>query len=333
MQSLLPGEDLVACRKMRSLLAGALMLLLVAFVSIELRAQGLAPAAAAAPPTQPALVHHAIVISIDGCRPDVLLRARTPFIHELLSQASFTFYAQTTNLAITLPSHTSMLTGVTPDKHGIFINEDPPEGLYPKVPTLFEIAHDHGLTTGVFSTKSKFSMFTHPTPADDAYISSESSSPDDGLVARKACEAITQHKPGAMLIHLGNNDRVGHLKGWGSPEQMAALETADTCIADVFKALKTAGIDNDTLVIISSDHGGSGLTHGASDPRSRFIPWIAVGPHVRKNYDLTSDRALTVHTEDTFATACYFLGLPLPTNIDGKPVMDIISGRELLAPK
>ena len=32
----------------------------------------------------------------------------------------------------------------------------------------------------------------------------------------------------------------------------------------------------------------------------------------------------------TFATACFFLGLPLPSKIDGKPVEQVLPDRELL---
>src|SRR5437870_4094827 len=86
------------------------------------------------------------IISIDGLRPDLLLRANTPTIHSLLPQATFTFWARTTPHAITLPSHTSMLTGVIPRKHEIEWNRDLPlsQPIYPAFPTLFEIAKTAG---------------------------------------------------------------------------------------------------------------------------------------------------------------------------------------------
>jgi arylsulfatase A-like enzyme len=100
---------------------------------------------------------------------------------------------------------------------------------------------------------------------------------------------------------------------------------ADKSVGIVIDALKAAGIFEDTLVIISADHGGSGKSHGKDDPRSRYIPWIAVGPGIRKNLDLTSYRELTVHTEDTFATACRFLGLPMPEGTQGKPIRQMMA--------
>jgi len=273
---------------------------------------------------RPPYVHHVYIISIDGCRPDILLRADTPFIHSLLAKSSFTFYAQTTDVAVTLPSHVSTLTGVTPEKHGINFNSVPPEGTYPNVPTILELAHARGMTTGVYSTKSKFSVFTRPNTIDYVSISTESSSPDDDITAALAAETIRLHKPGVMLIHLGGDDYAGHSAGWGSDKQFAALHLADTAIAGVFAAIHDAGIEDDTLTIITADHGGSGGTHGSDNPPSRYIPWIATGPMVKKHFDITNNRDLPVLTYDTFATACFFLGMPLPADIDGQPVYAII---------
>src|SRR6188474_1499315 len=86
-----------------------------------------------APATKPvAAVEHVIIISADGLRPDVLLRARTPNIRQLMDSGTFTMWARTVPQSITLPSHTSMLTGVTPERHRVLWNADLPEPVYPK---------------------------------------------------------------------------------------------------------------------------------------------------------------------------------------------------------
>ena len=77
--------------------------------------------------------------------------------------------------------------------------------------------------------------------------------------------------------------------------------------------------------------GVNGKTHGGLDPRSRHIPWVAAGPGVRQNYDLTRDQKLVVATYDTFATACYFLGIESPDGIEGKPVGQIFEQEATLS--
>jgi predicted AlkP superfamily pyrophosphatase or phosphodiesterase len=290
--------------------------------------------AAADPVTEEPLAHHVVIFSIDGCRPDCLLRANAPTVRDLMKRGSFTFWARTTDIAITLPSHTSMMTGVPPEVHGILVNEEKPGQSipYPAVPTLFEIAKAHGYTTALFSTKRKFDTLARPGSVDWSFIAREATSPDDLGIASKAADAIRQHKPGVTMVHLGNCDIVGHAIGWGSPAQIAAIEQADTAVSKVIQAIHDANMDDDTLIILTSDHGGAGLQHGANDMRSRYIPWIAVGPNVRQNFDITLSRDVYPRTEDTFATACYFLALPIPSNVVGHPILQILHNRELLTP-
>ncbi len=89
-----------------------------------------------------------------------------------------------------------------------------------------------------------------------------------------------------------------------------------------------------TFILLSADHGGQGRGHGAEDARSRHIPWIANGPGIRQNLDLTIYPSLVINTEDTFATVCWLLAIPSRTrNLDGKPVTEIIQQGELLVPR
>jgi len=52
------------------------------------------------------------MISIDGGRPDLLLRAGMPNLRRLMREGSYSMWAKTTAQAVTLPLHMSMLTGV-----------------------------------------------------------------------------------------------------------------------------------------------------------------------------------------------------------------------------
>jgi predicted AlkP superfamily pyrophosphatase or phosphodiesterase len=289
-----------------------------------LRAQrgAMQPAAAPGFPTR------VMIVSFDGLRPDVALRADMPHLRSLTARGSFTFWAHTTPVAITLPSHTSMLTGVTPEKHGIHWNDDKPENRpeFPQVPTLFQLAKKQGRTTAVVAGKSKFRVFDAPGALDWKFI--KETGDDD--VAEAAAAIVHEHQPDVLFIHFPDCDRVGHDKGWGTPQQVDAVSHADKEFGRVLDALEEEHLTDKTLIIVSADHGGNGRTHGGPDPRSQHIPWIAAGPGIKMNYDLTRIQPLVVATYDTFATACFALGIPLPEHIDGKPVAAIFAQAELL---
>jgi hypothetical protein len=312
--------------------------------SADATSAGSQPATKAAP-ARPAslrrldspLVDRVVLISIDGLRPDLLVRARTPAIQGLLKTSAFSLWAQTVDhpYVYTLPSHVTMLTGVNPDRHGVTWNDY--IEWYPNVPTLFErvratARNGKPLTTAMATGKMKFVAVNRPGTIDWTYIP-----PDepvtDAQVAREATKILREHVPNVLFVHLPGVDTTGHAAGWGSPEQIAALEQADAAVADVAAAIIQLELEASTLLIVTADHGGAALTHWGDDPRSRTIPWIARGPGVRRGYDLTRLPGLDIRTEDTFATICVALGVPLPADTEGRFVMEMLEpkpGQELL---
>ena len=267
-------------------------------------------------------VRRVLLVSVDGLRPDLMLLANTPTLHDLLKQGSYSLWARTTAVSITLPSHTSMVTGVTPERHGIDWNRDLPfsKPVYPRVPTVFELAKKAGHTTAMVAGKKKFEALAKPGTLDWCYVPAESVV-RDVQVADSAVVVIRRHRPELLFVHLPGVDTAGHRDGWGSPTQLAAIATADSCIGRILGELRAQGLLQSTVVLVSSDHGGAGTEHGPDDPRSRTIPWLIAGPGIRRGQDLTLDRDLVINTEDTFATICYLMRIPVPGKVDGRAVM------------
>src|SRR5215471_16272928 len=178
-----------------------------------------------------------LLVSIDGLRPDLMLRAETPTLHELMRQGSYSMWARTTALAVTLPSHTSMLTGVRPGKHGIDWNHDLPFAtpVYPKVPTLFEVAKRSGLTTAMAAGKLKFQALARPGSLDWSFVPARTVVTDEA-VTDTAVGMIDRHQPQVLFVHLPGVDTAGHAHGWSSPAQMAAIEAADRCVRRLLAA-------------------------------------------------------------------------------------------------
>jgi predicted AlkP superfamily pyrophosphatase or phosphodiesterase len=270
-----------------------------------------------------------LIVSIDGCRPDCLLRADAPVIRQMMKDGSFTMWATTTEAAITLPSHTSMLTGCTIAKHGMRANKDDTAATQPiLVPTIFQLAKEAKISTGMAAAKSKFYIYAGPV---DFAWTPEEPVVQSNKVADHAIEILTQHKPRLMFVHFGWVDAIGHGKGWGSPEQIAAIEDVDKQIGRVVKTLDDIEVHKETTIIVTADHGGGALGHGGLVATSQHIPWIVTGPNVRANVDLTRySKGGTVRTYDTFATACQVLGLKTPDDIDGVAVSAAFTTSELM---
>lgn len=289
-----------------------------------------AVSAFAAPPR----AEHVFIISIDGGAPANIKQSRMPVLMQLAREGAVTWTAQTVRPSITLPAHTSMLTGVPVAKHGISWNDWIATNPIVSVPTVFTVAKAAGRGTAMFVAKEKFKQLLQPGTVDEfwfdqaagqAVLKSDSGS-KKGLkmevnipataVATAAAKYIERHKPGVCFIHFADPDSVGHKHGWGSPEQLKAFAEVDAALGVLRDSITKAGLATNSVLLITADHGGKGKGHSEDIPENMTIPWIAWGPGVKANFQITE----LVNTCDTAATALWLLGLKPTAPLDGAVV-------------
>ncbi|MCS7089164.1 MAG: alkaline phosphatase family protein [Verrucomicrobiota bacterium] len=285
-------------------------------------------------------VPHVVIISMDGAAPWVVRHTPMPVVHQLFREGAATWDAETTRPTVTLPSHTSMLTGVGPARHGITWNDWRPTNGVVQVPTIFAAAKQTGLTTAMFVGKKKLLHLLQPGTVDHfdyagrAWSAAPPAAPGpfnearldhDGqpvtqarAVARRAADFLQQRKPNLCFIHLGDPDVVGHKYGWGSPEQRRSLQDVDAAVEEILRSLRQAGLRSRTVVLITADHGGQGKGHSAGTLEDLKIPWIAWGFGVRSGHRLSS----VIHTCDTAATALWLLEAAPLVRLEGRPVRE-----------
>ncbi|MEQ1877590.1 MAG: alkaline phosphatase family protein [Bdellovibrionia bacterium] len=256
-------------------------------------------------------VGHVVIISIDGGKPDVLRSSQMPTLQGLIGDSSYSWKAHTVFPNVTLPSHTSMLTGVGPNKHKILWNSYIPKNGTVKVATIFGRAKAAGLSTAFFAAKEKFKHLNVQGTLDVFELPSGTPG-----VSTAAAKYFVEHKPNLLFAHFPEADQVGHKKGWGSNQQKDALKTVDQGIATILAAIAQAELSDDTVVIITADHGGFGWGHGLPIPANYTIPWIAIGKGVAKGQTLPDG----IRTTDTAATALWLLDVQA-AGLEGRPVM------------
>jgi predicted AlkP superfamily pyrophosphatase or phosphodiesterase len=114
-------------------------------------------------PAQSSFAAPVLMISIDGMKPEYVTEAdsrglRLPFLRSLVRDGVYADGVTGVWPTVTYPSHTTLLTGVSPAQHGIYNNLvfDPQRtfsGAWNwyaqqiRVPTLWQVAHDAGLPT------------------------------------------------------------------------------------------------------------------------------------------------------------------------------------------
>jgi predicted AlkP superfamily pyrophosphatase or phosphodiesterase len=273
---------------------------------------------------------HVFIISIDGGKPEAMKRSNMPVLKKLVEEGACTWTAQTIHPSVTLPAHTSMLTGVRMDKHQITWNDWKPNKGVVRVPTVFTATKEAGFTTAMFVGKEKFRHLLQPGTVDEFWFNGTASQlvakgPGAGTdmkeeedvfahaVAANAAEYIVKSKPGLCFIHFTDPDAVGHEHGWGSPEQIKAFANVDAALGVVLKSIRQASIAESSVIIISADHGGHGKGHSQGTPEDMQIPWIAWGKGVKKHFEIT----VPVNTCDTAATVFWLLDVQPSSALDG----------------
>lgn len=255
---------------------------------------------------------HVFIVSFDGGKPAVMQQSKMPTVEHLVETGACTWQAQTTFPSITLTSHASMLTGVGPAKHHMLWNEWKPDRGMVTVPTIFQLAHKNALVTAMIVSKPKFIHLFLAHSLNFFALPSYKAK----LVADVASEYIKDKKPNLCFIHFTDSDSAGHQYGWGSDEQKKAFADEDDALKTVLKAISDAGIEKQSVVILTADHGGHDKTHGSNAAEDMTIPWIVWGKGVKHDSTIGS-----VNTCDTAATALWLLDLPIPADFDGKPVV------------
>jgi len=242
-----------------------------------------------------------VLISVDGLAPWVLAGTETPQLDALAAAGTAAVRAETVVPSRTLPSHTSMLSGLEPARHGVDWNDWRP-GRKIAVPTVFTFCQRAGLRCGLFAGKRKFAHFAVDEPGVEQYAYA----PRAEAVLARALAYLEARHPHFVMIHLAEVDAAGHRWRWGSGRQRAQIQRIDEDLGRFLDEARTR-YEGRLSVIVTADHGGHGWRHGGADERDVRIPWIAWGDGVPAGGQLA-----LVRTVDTAPTILGLLGLAAP---------------------
>jgi len=215
---------------------------------------------------------------------------------------------------VTVPAHTSLLTGLDPIEHEILHNDYSTERILD--PTFISIAQEAGYRTAIIAGKEKFIQFHQD---DDTYY--EFVRTGDPGVADKTIELLEEGYE-VLFVHMPNTDFFGHLIGWMSDAYIYELRNTDANIGRIVDALDNLNIHETTLIIITADHGGHDQEHGLTIPEDMTIPLILHGAGIEPNMIL-EDATIT----QVASTVLLALHLE-PTEAMHEPLLDFTSQSE-----
>lgn len=258
-----------------------------------------------------------LIIGIDGCRPDAMLAAKTPNLDVLWREGAYSFSAQTDPISSSGICWTAMLTGVWHEKHKVISNEY-------KNPNIKEYPH---FFHRVKEQKPELRTYSVVNWAPLHKILQEGDADianyllTDEKVTKRVTDLLLNDNPDVLFVQLDEVDGAGHKNDYipESKKYLKAIEKADAQVGQMLKAIKNRKTykNENWLVLVSTDHGGSNFGHGKDIPEHTTIFYIASGKGVKKG-----EVEQQVNVIDVAVTAMKYLDIETKEswNLDGKVV-------------
>ncbi|WP_370248410.1 alkaline phosphatase family protein [Nocardioides sp.] len=232
------------------------------------------------PAPGPTSYDRVVVVTLDGTGSQYVTPDTTPALWGLLQDGAGTLNARTeTELTLTLPNHTSMVTGRpiigALGGHGVTWNSDDPRSVLPGVESVFTSIAAAGGQSIAIAGKSKFEMWGRAWPAA---VAPQLFDTQDAVV-RAGVQAIRADDAALVFVHLPDNDSAGHADDWGSASYLDAVADTDADLARLARAARRIG----AALVVTADHGGprGQDQHGAAgDPQNYTIPFVVAGPGI-----------------------------------------------------
>ena len=242
----------------------------------------------------PASQRMVVVISLDGFPAFALDDPKLPIpaLRQLM-HSGVSARMTGVNPTVTWPNHTSMVTGVRSDQHGLLANGTivqtggwPPVKVDPMidkeqmvhVPTVYDAVSKAGLTTAQVDwvainraptiTWAFNEWATASGPLEQEMIRKGVISASDlenftksnilfrdQIWTTAAAYLIREHKPNLLLVHFLSLDTVHHQYGPGSLAATSAIAFLDGCVGQLVETVRAAGMAERTTFIVVSDHG------------------------------------------------------------------------------
>ncbi|MCQ2388790.1 MAG: alkaline phosphatase [Kiritimatiellae bacterium] len=261
---------------------------------------------------------HVLLVGWDGFAGNTLEAAKLPTLRKLMAEGAWTLHSRSILPSASSCCWHSIFTCSASEQHGYIAwnSKEPafpasatgPNGKYPDVMYLLrqrkpdaEIGFVYDWDGMGFTADTNACSYVRFLPHEE--------------VTAAAIAYVKEKKPAFFTVYYDSPDDKGHQNGWGSPEYLDRLAELDADLAKLLDAVKEAGMLEDTVVMVTSDHGGKGKGHGGPTLSEMERPVVLWGKGVKRGHEL----AFPGTNYDTGATLAALLGIDPPACWIGRP--------------
>ena len=273
------------------------------------------------------LAKHVVLIGLDGWGAYSVEKADMPHVKKLMAEGTYTLTKRSVLPSSSAVNWASMFMGAGPELHGFTEwGSQKPElpsrelshyGLFPSVWGLFRDAYPTAEMGYIYEwegmkylAEMQAMNYTQHTPVSETH---PKGCTDDAVAY------IKKARPAFVGIIFDQPDGVGHGDGHDTPAYYAKLKELDGYIGEIVEAVSEAGMLEETIFIVTADHGGIGTGRGGKTMQEMETPFIISGKGIRKG-GVISDSMMQFDVASTIA--CIFR-LKQPQVWIGRPMLQV----------
>ena len=271
-------------------------------------------------------VKHVFLIGLDGMSSIGYNMAEMPYVKGLAAEGAYTVKKRSVLPSSSAVNWAAMFMGAPTEIHGYTTwgsktPEIPERFVYKNniYPTMFQLARDKypDAEIGCIYDWDGIKYLV-----DTLSLSYHAQTPSLELenMTRMASEYVKEKKPMLAAFIFDQPDHVGHGSGWATPEYNEVLKAQDACVKQIVDAIKEAGIYEESVIIVTADHGGINGGHGGITLNEMETPFVIAGPGIRKGVCF-DDYSMMQY--DVASTVLKLLDVEQPQIYVGRPVAPV----------
>ena len=268
---------------------------------------------------------HVVLIGLDGWGAYSLPKADMPNVKKLMEDGAYTLKKRSALPSSSAINWASMFMGAGPELHGYTEWGSKTPELPSRVlnkngifPTIFQLLRDARPKAeigclyewnGIKYLVDTLSLNYHYHVADYNKTPKE--------LGNMASAYIKEKHPTLVAICYDNPDHTGHTEGHDTPGYYEKLKELDTYVGQIVQAVKDAGILDDTIFILTSDHGGIKKGHGGKTMQEMETAFIISGKNIKKGLRFDD---VSMMQYDVASTIAHIFNLEQPQVWIGRPM-------------
>lgn len=254
---------------------------------------------------------HVVIIGADGAGA-FFKDTDTPRCDEIFAGGATTYVCRVGMPSMSAQGWGSILHGVLPEYHGL-TNDIIKNTPYPEnspYPSVFKVVRS-AMPDAALASFVEWNPINVGIVENDLGVE-KGTGADDAEVTSRILSYLSGNTPALMFVQFSSPDDIGETYGFGSDIYLSTISTVDALIGSIYDKLQAKGILDETLFIVTADHGGINKGHGGGTDVERNVFLGVAGKTV------ADGTIVEAESRDVAAIAAYALGLECPDTWTGR---------------